>query len=424
MITKPLLRENQFLRLLFQEAVSAAKPENFISKNLPQPTNGKTVVVGCGKAAATMAACLEKEWVGDLSGVVVTMYGHTVPTKHIIVREAGHPVPDENGLAAAKEILNLASSLKKNDLMIFLVSGGGSALLPLPPKGISLDEKRGVNTQLLRSGADIFEMNNVRKHLSGIKGGRLAIAAYPAKVVTLALSDIPGDDPAIIASGPTVPDLSTSLDAIQILNKYQIKVSRNIMRHLKSNSSETPKPDDPKFTGNEIKVIATPQKSLDAAADFSKKESISPIILSNQICGESREVALVHGAIAKQIQKYNQPISPPCVILSGGETTVTLKGNGRGGRNLEFLLSLAIYLDGNPRIWALAADTDGIDGTESNAGAILKPNLLEIANVKGLNAKQMLQENDAYSFFSQVNSLIITGPTMTNVNDFRAILVL
>ncbi len=400
-----------------------AQPAKLLRDYIPSRPKGRTVVVGCGKAAAAMAAAFERGWKKPLSGLVVTMYGHRVATKHIEVIEARHPVPDDAGLEAARKILKLAQSLQDNDLLIFLASGGGSALLPLPAEGISLGEKQIINSALLKSGADIFEMNIVRKHMSSIKGGKLAVAAYPAKVITLAISDIPGDDPGVIASGPTVPDPTTLNEALEVLEKYNITVPDNVLNHLQNNIKETPKPDDPRFKNNELLLIATPQKSLEAASRIANKHSFPAFILSNAIGGEARVVAQVHAEIARQVKKYGQPCPKPCVLLSGGETTVKVNGNGRGGRNVEFLLSLAIGLNGESNIWALAADTDGIDGTEDNAGAIITPTTLARSYRENINAKSMLENNDAYSFFSRLNDLIITGPTLTNVNDFRAILI-
>ena len=415
--------KEQVLKALLQSAIEAAQPDKVIRNYLPSPPKGKTVVVGCGKAAASMALAFEKHWKYPVTGLVITMNGHSVPTKFIEVVEANHPVPDSNGHNATVRIMSLAKSLGSDDLLIFLVSGGGSALMPLPAEGISLSEKQLINAALLKSGADIFEMNAVRKHISAIKGGKLALAAYPAKVITLAISDIPGDDPTVIASGPTLPDSSTLAEALAILKKYDIDTSKNILTHLKNSKSETPKPEDPRFRNNEVHIIATPQKSLEAAALMAKQFSLSTYILSDQICGESKDVAQVHGALAIQIQKYDHPIKTPCIIFSGGETTVTVNGNGRGGRNVEFLLSLAIYLSGNNSIWAIAADTDGIDGTEKNAGAIINPTTLSRSRGQNMDAKLMLQDNNAYDFFLQLEDIIITGPTRTNVNDFRAILI-
>ncbi len=412
-----------FLRQLFDAAVAAALPEKSIQKYLPAPPAGRTIVVGCGEAAAAMAKAVETHWPSQLEGLVVTRYGHHVPTQRIEVVEAAHPVPDEAGLKAAQRILAMVQGLSANDMVLFLVSGGGSALLTLPAPGITLTDKKTLNAELLRSGANITEMNCVRKHISAVKGGRLAAAAAPAKVVTLAISDIPGDDPAVIASGPTVADPSTFADAIAILEKYAIRKPASVIEHLRAGADETPKPGDPRLSTADLRMIATPQMSLQAAAAIAHGIGITPLILGDAIEGEAREVALVHAGITNQVLRHDQPARAPCVLLSGGETTVTVRGSGRGGRNAEFLLALAIALDGNPRVWAFAGDTDGIDGTENNAGAIIGPDSLGRARDIGMDAHSMLADNDGYSFFSGLGDLVITGPTMTNVNDFRAILI-
>jgi hydroxypyruvate reductase len=370
-----------------------------------------------------MAKIVEEQWQGPISGLVVTRYGHAVPTSKIEVVEASHPVPDAAGMEAAKRILKLVQGLRPDDLVLSLMSGGASALLALPAEGVTLEQKRAVNKALLQSGAAIGEMNCVRKHLSAIKGGRLAAAAAPSRMVTLMISDVPGDDPSVIGSGPTVPDPTTCADALAILQKYRIEVSPGITELLASGRLETPKPGDACFANTETRMVVTPQASLEAAAAVAEKAGYRPVILGNALEGEARDVALVHAGIARQVAGFDQPAPAPCVLLSGGETTVTVKGNGRGGRNAEFLLALAVALDGDAGISAIAGDTDGIDGTEDNAGAVLLPDTLLRAVAKGISAKALLANNDGYSFFQALGDLVVTGPTLTNVNDFRAILI-
>ena len=413
----------KLLRDMFDAAVAAASPALCVPRHLPKPPKGRTVVVGAGKAAAAMAAAVEGSWSGPIEGLVVTRYGHSVPCRHIEVIEAAHPVPDAAGREAARRILEKVGGLGPDDLVLCLLSGGGSALLSLPAPGITLADKQAINRALLRSGAPIDEMNCVRKHLSAIKGGRLAVAAAPATVVSLMISDVPGDDPSVIASGPTVPDATTSADAIAILQSYGIENPQSIMAHLQSPAAETPKPGDPRFCNVTNLVVATPQDALEASAGVARAGGFQPLILGNAIEGEARDVGLVHAGIAKQVAGFGQPIAPPCALISGGETTVTVRGNGRGGRNAEFLLSLALALDGRGGIAAIAADTDGIDGSEDNAGAVLLPDTLDRAARAGLNPKAHLANNDAYPVFAQLGDLVVTGPTRTNVNDFRAILV-
>ncbi len=416
----------KFLRQLFAAAIAAANPEHCLSAFIPDPPKGRTIVIGAGKAAASMALCVEKHWRGplaDLHGLVITRYDHGAPCKHIEVVEAAHPVPDEAGLNATRRIMQMVAGLSADDLVLCLISGGGSALLALPAPGLTLDDKRLINRALLKSGATISEINIVRKHLSAIKGGRLSAACAPARVVTLAISDVPSDDPSIIASGPTVPDHSTRQDALDILARYGIHQPAAAQDFLATPEAETPAPDHHVFARCQTHIIATPQDALEAAARLAREQGVTPIILGNAIEGEARDVALVHGGIARQIAGYGQPIAGPCVILSGGETTVTVRGTGKGGRNAEFLLALAVYLDGAPNIYALAGDTDGIDGTQDNAGAYLAPDILARATAAGLNAKALLANNDGYSFFEALGALIKTGPTRTNVNDFRAIYV-
>ena len=409
---------------MFDAAIAAALPDKSLPAYLPKPPKGRTIVVGCGKAAASMAKAVEDHWQGEMSGLVVTRYGHNAPTRKIEVAEAAHPVPDLAGREAAERILKMVQGLSADDLVLFLVSGGGSALLALPAVGLTLNDKQAINKALLKSGANIAEMNCVRKHLSAVKGGRLAAACAPAKVVTLAISDIPGDDPAVIASGPTVADPTTFADALAILDKYRITEPLAVVNHLKAAKTETPKPGDPRLAGTELHMVATPQMSLEAAAEIARQHGLTPVILGDAIEGESREVAMVHAGVARQVKRHGQPAKAPCVLLSGGETTVTVRGNGRGGRNAEFLLALAVALNGEPGISALAGDTDGVDGTEDNAGAVLTPDSLTHATARNLDAKAMLADNDGYSFFSGLGDLVITGPTLTNVNDFRAILIL
>lgn len=408
---------------MFDAAIAAALPDKSLPACLPEPPKGRTVVVGCGKAAASMAKAVEDHWQGELSGLVVTRYEHRVPTRRIEVVEAAHPVPDLAGREAAERILGMVRGLTADDLVLFLASGGGSALLSMPAPGLTLADKQAINKALLRSGANITEMNCVRKHLSAIKGGRLAAACAPAKVVTLAISDIPGDDPAVIASGPTVADATSFADALAILEKYGIREPLPVLNHLREARDETPKPGDPRLANSELQLIATPQMSLEAAAGVARAAGVTPVILGDAIEGEAREVALVHAGMVRQVRRHAQPARAPCVLLSGGETTVTVRGKGRGGRNAEFLLALAVALGGAPGIAALAGDTDGVDGTEDNAGAILLPDSLARAAARKMDARAMLADNDGYSFFSRLDDLVKTGPTLTNVNDFRAILV-
>jgi hydroxypyruvate reductase len=370
-----------------------------------------------------MAAAVEAAWQGPLEGLVVTRYGHGAPTKRIEVVEAAHPVPDAAGEQAALRILQRVRNLAADDLVLCLISGGGSALLAAPAPGLTLDDKRAINRALLKSGADIAEMNGVRKHLSAIKGGRLALAAAPARVVGLVISDVPGDDLAVIASGPTVPDPSTSAEALATLRRYAIDAPARVLAHLESAASETPKPGDPRFAAVSNILIATPQMSLRAAAEAARAAGVAPVLLGDAIEGGAREVGKVFAGVARSAARHGEPARPPCVLLSGGETTVTVRGKGKGGRNAEFLLGLALALDGAPRIYALAGDTDGVDGSEDNAGAYVAPDTLARAAALGLRARERLADNDAYSFFAALGDLVVTGPTLTNVNDFRAILI-
>jgi glycerate 2-kinase len=415
----------RFLLDLFGAAVGAVTAEGCMPAFLPEPpANGRTIVVGAGKGAAEMARVLESHWSGPLEGVVVTRYGHRVPCQHIDVVEASHPVPDLAGEQAARRILDTVAGLTENDLVICLISGGGSALLALPADGVTLADKQALNRALLASGATIGEMNCVRKHLSGIKGGRLALACAPARVVTLLISDVPGDDPGVVASGPTLADAGTCADALAILARYRIDVPAHVLRVLESGAGETPKPGDPRFAHNSVHIIASAQIALEAAAATARAAGITPYILSDEIEGEARDIALMHAAMARAVSLRGEPFAKPCVILSGGETTVTVRGKGRGGRNTEFLLSLAVALNGQAGIHAIACDTDGIDGSEDNAGALLAPETLMRAGAHGLRPRAMLDNNDGYSFFEALGDLVVCGPTLTNVNDFRAILVL
>ena len=411
------------LRRMLDAAIAAASPSSAIASHLPAAPAGQTIVLGAGKAAAAMAQEVERHMAGPIQGLVVTRYGHGVPCRQIDVVEAAHPVPDAAGHEAAARMLDMASQAGPDDLVLCLMSGGASALLALPAPGISLDDKQALNRALLRSGADIDQMNTVRKHLSAIKGGRLAAAAHPAKVVTLLISDVPGDDPAVIGSGPTVPDPSTFAEALTVVEQFGIAEPATVIDHLRAAADETPKPGDPRLAGAHTSLIATPQVSLEAAAEVAREMGLAPTILGDAVEGEAREVAKVLAGIAMQVRRHGQPAAAPCVLLSGGETTVTLRGKGRGGRNVEFLLALAIQLDGAAGISALAADTDGIDGSEDNAGAMVTPDTLSRARARGLDAKAMLADNDAYTFFSGLDDLVMTGPTLTNVNDFRAIVI-
>jgi glycerate 2-kinase len=415
--------DRDLLRSLFRAAVDAADPMRIVPPHLPAPPRGRTLVIGAGKASAQMARAVEAHWKQPLHGLVVTRYGHKVPTERVEVVEAAHPVPDEAGRQAAARMLQRVRGLGPDDLVLCLISGGGSALLPAPVDSLTLADKQQVNRALLRSGASISEMNCVRKHLSAIKGGRLAAACAPARVVSLLISDVPGDDPSVIASGPTVADPTTCADALAILQKYAITEPAAALEHLRRGHDETPKPGDPRLARAEAIVIGTPQASLEAAAAAARAAGLDGVILSDAIEGEARDVALVHAAMARHAAAHGQPAQPPCVLLSGGETTVTVRGHGRGGRNAEFLLALTIALDGHPRVHAIACDTDGVDGTEDNAGAIAGPDSLARAAALGLRAKDFLADNDGYTFFSRLGDLIVTGPTLTNVNDFRAILV-
>jgi glycerate 2-kinase len=426
-----------FLRSLFDAAIAAAQPARVMAAHLPPPPKGRTVVLGAGKAGGAMAAAVDALWPqgAPLSGLVVTRYAHVPPAykQHpgrIEVVEASHPVPDEAGAQAAWRIVELTRGLTADDLVLCLVSGGGSALLSMPAAGLTLADKQRINKDLLHSGANITEMNCVRKHLSAIKGGRLAAMCAPARVLTLLISDVPGDDPSVIASGPTVPDASSCADALAILKRYGIDIPPAAREGLLSGALETPKPGDPRFAGHAVHLIATPQASLEAAAAAAHTVGVHAHILSDEIEGESREVGKVHAAMARAIARRGQPFAKPCVLLSGGETTVTVRPQGtqghagRGGRATEFLLGCAIALQGEHKVWALAGDTDGIDGVQTNAGAIATPSSLARAAARGLKAQELLDANNAWAFFEPLGDLVITGPTFTNVNDFRALLIL
>ena len=401
-------------------AVAAACPSECLPAFLPEAPRGRTVVIGAGKAAAAMAQTTEQHWHGDLTGLVVTRYGHAAACRLIEVLEASHPVPDSTGIEASRRMIELVSPLGKDDLVLTLISGGGSSLLTLPAPGISLADKQEINRVLLKSGANITEMNCVRKHLSAIKGGRLAGFCVPARVECLLISDVPGDDPSTIASGPTVPDSSTRFEAIEIIDRYGIEIGPAVRAHLQSKHSETPKPGDPIFDLVHNVVVANAAVSLQKAARFGREKGFETIILGDDLEGEARELAKPHAEQALALQRESEA---PCLILSGGETTVTVTGRGRGGRNVEYLLGLAIALDGAEGIYAIAADTDGIDGTEDNAGALITPTTLVRALELGLEAGTHLDDNDAYGFFDRLGDLVTTGPTLTNVNDFRAILI-
>jgi len=441
LLPDPVTQPRAFLQALYQAAVTRALPLANTARYLPLPptpeSGGRTIVIGAGKAGGAMAQAVEALWPADapLEGLVVTRYGHIPPrpaglVQRIEVVEAAHPVPDAAGLAAAQRILALVQGLTENDLVLCLISGGGSALLTLPADGLTLQGKQAISKALLNSGATIADMNCVRKHLSRIKGGRLAAACAPARVVTLTISDVPGDDPSLIASGPTVPDASTCAEALTILQRYAIEVPEVIKTQLAQGALETPKSGDARFDGHEVHLIATPQQSLEAAAEAARAAGLPAYILSDEMEGESREVGKVHAALARAVALKNQPFAKPCVILSGGETTVTIRpqapgaARGRGGRAGEFCMGLALALQGQPNVYALAADTDGIDGVEDNAGAFVAPDTLQRATTLGLKLDDYLDRNDAYGFFEALGDLLVTGPTHTNVNDFRALLIL
>ncbi|WP_421725861.1 glycerate kinase type-2 family protein [Bauldia sp.] len=412
-----------FLIRLFDAAVAAARPAIVVPPHLPEPPRGRTIVIGAGKASAAMARAVEEHWSGPLDGLVVTRTGHGVTCDRIEIVEASHPVPDARGRDAARRILALAQEAGPDDLVLCLISGGGSALLTLPPPALSLEDVQSVNQALLASGADIVAMNAVRKHLSAIKGGRLAAAAYPARIVSLVISDVPGDDLSSIASGPTVADPSTFANARTVLSQYAITPPTAVAAYLEAAVDETPKPGDERLSRSTATIIASPIASLEAAAQVARAEGVTSTILGDAIEGEAREVGRTFAGITLSTARHGHPIAPPAVLLSGGETTVTVQGNGRGGRNVEFLTGFAVGVAGAPEIYALAADTDGIDGSEDNAGAIVTPDTLRRARAAEQDIAAALADNDCYSLFAALGDLVVTGPTLTNVNDFRAILV-
>lgn len=407
-----------FLRTLFDAAVAAADPMKAVAAHLPARPKGRVVVIGAGKASARMAEALEAAWDGPLSGLVITRYGYARPCRQIEIVEAAHPVPDEAGRVAAGRMLGVVDGLTEDDLVIALISGGGSSLMALPAGEITLAEKQEVNRALLACGANITEMNTVRKQLSAIKGGRLAVACHPARLVSLMISDVPGDDPSVIASGPTVGEATTPVDARAIIDRYGITLPDSAARHLAATEG-CPTPDDPRLARAENVIISAPQISLEAAAEAARAAGVTPLILGDSLEGEASQVGITLAGIAQQALMHGQPLQPPCVLLSGGETTVTLRGKGRGGRNVECLLSAAIQLRGQP-IWALMGDTDGVDGAEEVAGAIVTPDTLARAQAAGLDPHAELADNNGHGFFEALGDQVVTGPTLTNVNDFRA----
>jgi hydroxypyruvate reductase len=407
---------SQLLRDMFDAAVNAAQPALCLPPHLPPAPQGRTLVIGAGKAGGAMARAVEDHWPGALEGLVVTRYGHAVETQQIEIVEAAHPVPDDAGAGAARRILKMANDLQADDLALCLISGGGSALLSLPARGLGLDDKQQVTTALLRSGANISEINCVRKHLSAIKGGRLAAACYPAPVITLAISDVPGDDAAVIASGPTVPDPTTFAEARAVLQKYAIDGPRKVNDHLQAAAEESPKPGDARLAQAEFYLVATPAAALEAAGQVARQAGYAVRLLGDALEGDAGDIARQHAALAAEC-------APGTVLLSGGEATVTVTGGGCGGPNAEYALALALALDGRAGVSAMACDTDGIDGTEDNAGALIAPDTLARAAALGEDAARRLGDNDAYGFFQTLDDLVMSGPTMTNVNDFRAILI-
>ena len=408
---------------MFDAAVAAAQPALCLPPHLPPPPKGRTIVIGAGKASAAMARALEDHWAGPLEGLVVTRYGYEVPCERIEIVQAAHPVPDAAGIEAAQRIRQLVTGLTADDLVIALISGGGSSLLVAPGEGLTLADKQAVNTALLHSGASISEMNCVRRHLSSLKGGRLAAVCHPAQVLTLLISDVPGDDPIDIASGPTVADPTTCADALAIVARYRITVPPAVRHLLESGAGETIKPGDPRLQGIQTRMITAPQIALEAAAQVARDAGITPYILGDSLEGEARDLGKAMAGITRQVALHGQPFQTPCVLLSGGEATVTLRGTGRGGRNVEFLLSLGVALNGLPGVYALAGDTDGVDGAEEIAGALLTPDTLARAWALGTNPRSSLDNNDGHGFFQALGDAVVTGPTLTNVNDFRAILI-
>ena len=417
------MNPRELLQQLFAAAVEAAQPAHCIPPYLPAAPGGRLVVIGAGKASAAMTRAVEDHWPGELSGLVVTRYGYNVPCRRIEIVEAAHPVPDAAGLAAAARMLQTVAGLTADDLVLCLISGGGSALLPLPLPGLTLDDEQAVSRALLKSGATISEMNCVRRHLSAIKGGRLAAACHPARVLNLLISDVPGDNPIDIASGPTVADPTTCADALAIIRRHGIAMPPQVLDILQGGGGESVKPGDARLAGVETRLIATPQLALEAAAAVAREAGLPACILGDAIEGEARDVGKAFAGIALQVANRDQPFSRPCVLLSGGETTVTVRGQGRGGRNVEFLLALGIALGGQANVHALAGDTDGVDGLEETAGAYFAPDSLARAWALGINPRESLDNNDGHGFFAALGDSIVTGPTLTNVNDFRAILV-
>ena len=411
------------LRAMFDAAVASAQPALCVPPNLPEPPSGRLIVIGAGKASAAMARAVEDRWPGSVTGLVVTRYGYAVPCQRIEIVEAAHPVPDAAGRDAAARMLQLVDGLSEDDLVLSLISGGGSALLPLPLEGVTLEDKQDISRALLKSGATIREMNCVRRHLSAVKGGRLAAACHPARVLSLLISDVPGDNPIDVASGPTVGDPTTCSDALAIVRRYAIPAPAAALQILESGRGESVKPGDLRLAGSATRIIAAPQMALEAAAAVARAAGVPAYILGDAIEGEARDVGTVMGGMALQVARRNQPLQAPCVLLSGGETTVTVGGRGRGGRNVEFLLALAITLDGHPRVYAAAGDTDGVDGVEEIAGARIAPDTLARAWAKGMRPGDELADNNGHGFFAALGDSIVTGPTLTNVNDFRAVLV-
>ena len=412
-----------FLRGLFAQAVASAQPDLCLPPHLPAPPKGRLVVIGAGKGAAAMAKSVEDHWPGQLSGVVVTRYGYGAPCQRIEIIEAAHPTPDDNSVMAAHRLLEAVRDLTPDDLVLCLISGGGSSLLCLPGEGMTLADKQAVNKALLASGAPISDMNVLRRHLSAIKGGRLALACNPARVLTLVISDVPGDTLEDIASGPTAPDPTTCADALAIVRRYAIDLPPAALALLTSGRGESVKPGDARLAGQEIRLVATPRMALLAAAQEARKAGVTPVLLGDAIEGEAREVGKVMAGLARSAVDHGEPAPRPCVLLSGGECTVTMRGKGRGGRNVEFLLALAIALNGKPGVFAMAGDTDGVDGVEEVAGALIGPDTLARAHALGLSPRDMLAQNDAHSFFEALGDQIVTGPTRTNVNDFRAVYI-
>ena len=423
MNSAPVADRRALLLAMFDAAIAAAQPALCLPPHLPAPPKGRTLVIGAGKASAAMARALEDHWHAPLQGLVVTRYGYAVPCQRIEIVEAAHPVPDAAGLRAAQRIHQLMQGLTADDLVIALISGGGSSLLVAPASGLSLADKQAINTALLRSGATISEMNCLRRHLSALKGGRLGAACHPAQLLTLLISDVPGDDPIDIASGPTVGDPTTCADALAIVQRYRIELPPAARALLESGAGESVKPADPRLARAQTRIVTAPQMALEAAAQVARAAGVQPCILGDSLEGEARDIGKALAGITRQVVRQGQPFQPPCVLLSGGETTVTLRGDGRGGRNVEFLLSLAVALDGLSGVHALAGDTDGVDGAEEIAGAVLTPDTLARAWALGINPRASLDRNDGHGFFQALGDSVITGPTLTNVNDFRAIVI-